>query len=199
MIFNQFLGTALQSIEWSKIFSSDLPRTLHTSEILLSKSSTYSPNGNLKLRIESLLREMNFGVKERLPRHVTVEEATEIVASQKGIPYDDVINDAETYDDVKERQHIFLTTVLYQELLSLQNKEGDSRKIKSSDDSLKEMSSTINSDLKSMLTAQCEYPKILCVTHGGFIRQFLSKLIFRFELSMMLFFDIFSSLTRILS
>lgn len=118
---------------------------------------------------------MNFGVKERLPKFVSVEEATEIVASQKGIPYDDVINDAETYDDVKERQHIFLTKVLYQELLLLQNNEEDPHRKEFSDVSLEEKSSTINSDLKSMQTAQCEYPKILCVTHGGFIKQFLSK------------------------
>jgi hypothetical protein len=116
---------------------------------------------------------MNFGVKEKLPRFLSVEEATEIVASQKGILFSEVINDAETYDDVKKRQQIFLTEVLYQELLSLQNLEGDSNGMTSSDFSLTEMSSTINSDIQ--LTAQRECPKILCVTHGGFIRLFLSQ------------------------
>jgi broad specificity phosphatase PhoE len=117
---------------------------------------------------------MNFGVKEKLPKFFSVEEATEIVASQKGILFSEVINEAETYDDVKKRQQIFLTEVLYQELLSLQNVEGDSDRMTSSDVSLTEMSSTINSDIQSTRTAQRECPKILCVTHGGFIRLFLS-------------------------
>lgn len=161
-------------MQWSKVFSSDLPRTLHTSEILLSKSSMFNPNGPLKLRIESLLREMNFGVKEKLPGHISVEEATQIVALQKGIPFDAVVNDAETYDDVKERQHIFITRVLYQELLLLQNVERNSHEKTSSNILCKETLYALDSDVKPIYTAKNGYPKILCVTHGGFIKEFLS-------------------------
>jgi broad specificity phosphatase PhoE len=95
-----------------------------------------------------LLREMSFGVRERLPREITVEEAIKIVAARDGIPIEDVIDTAETVEVLKQRQVKFLSEILHPELV--QHNLG----IKADNEPL---------------------DKILCVSHGGFIRRFLDN------------------------
>jgi broad specificity phosphatase PhoE len=160
------VGEALQSMNWAKVFSSDLPRTLRTSQILLSKSKNYNPKGKEKLREDVRLREVNFGVKEMLPRDTTFEAAVEIVAKREGIRREDVVDNTETSAELKIRQHRFLTETLYPELKSICSKADSSKTAAPTD---------VESKLDGILGRESSNPKILCVSHGGFIRRFLSN------------------------
>lgn len=73
-------GDALSNVLFTKCFASDLDRARITAETILSKSSTTHD-----LSITPLLRELSFGVREKLPRGTTVVEAKEIVAKQLGL------------------------------------------------------------------------------------------------------------------
>ena len=172
------VGEALRSIRWAKVFSSDLPRTIRTSDILLSKSDKYDSNGDEKLAEEILLREMNYGVLEMLPRGTSFQKAFEIVAAREGIRYEDVVDSAETNAEVKIRQHNFLTKTLFPALRSIR-----ATPLAPNSTPLTPPASTLDSTLDSTLagTMNCipisgdGRPNILCVSHGGFIRRFLSN------------------------
>lgn len=153
------VGEALRSVRWNKVFSSDLPRTLRTSEILLSKSETYDAGGTERLVADVLLREMNFGVKEMLPRDTDFEAAIQIVALREGIRCEDVVDSAETNAEVKNRQHKFLSETIFSELVA-QGFPGNSFDAK---------------EEQLVQPSQKENPKVLCVSHGGFIRRFLTN------------------------
>ena len=163
------VGEALQAMSWAKVFSSDLPRTLRTSQILLSKSKKYNPEGREKLSEEVRLREVNFGVKEMLPRETTFEAAVEIVALREGIRREDVVDLTETSSELKIRQHRFLTETLYPELKSICNEAASSTTAVPTSDP------TLKGELDGIIGRESSNPKILCVSHGGFIRRFLSN------------------------
>ena len=161
------VGEALRSVRWNKVFSSDLLRTVRTSQILLSKSETYDSGGIERLREDILLREMNFGVKEMLPRDTEFEAAIQIVAMREGIRCEDVVDSAETNSEVKIRQHKFISETIFSELVS-QGFPGNSIDVSAPP------TSTSTNNQPVVLRPQ-ENPKILCVSHGGFIRRFLTN------------------------
>ena len=161
------VGDALRSVRWTKVFSSDLPRTLRTSQILLSKSETYDAEGTEMLVADVLLREMNFGVKEMLPRDTEFEAAVQIVALREGIRCEDVIDSAETNSEVKNRQHKFLSETIFPELVAQGFPE------KSFDASTPAILPSKEDQL--VQSQEKENPKVLCVSHGGFIRRFLTN------------------------
>jgi broad specificity phosphatase PhoE len=109
------VGRALSSINFAKLYASDLRRVVHTTEILLSKSSVHDVRD---FQTSSLLREISFGVRERLPRETTVEEAKRIVSEREGIPIDQVVDSAESFEDLIARQKKFFVEVLHPELKS---------------------------------------------------------------------------------
>jgi broad specificity phosphatase PhoE len=158
------VGTALKSVKWNKVFSSDLKRTLTTSDILLSKSETYDAKSNEGLSSCELLREMAFGVREMLPRATTIQEAIKIVALRENISIGDVVDTSETLQQLTERQVKFLSEILHPFFNT---------------DNLS--SSSVTNSGKSAIskntiyTAEGERPRVLCVSHGGFIRKFLSS------------------------
>ena len=163
------VGEALRSMRWAKVFSSDLPRTLHTSRILLSKSDKYDPAGKGKLVEDPLLREVNFGVKEMLPRDTTFEAAVEAVAIREGIRREDVVDNAETNAELQNRQHRFLSETVFKELKTLtESKVGNS-------DTAGNVENTDDAADIFFDSGSKNVPKILCVSHGGFIRRFLSN------------------------
>ena len=94
-----------------------------------------------------LIRERSFGVRETLPRSLTHEEAVKIVSERLGIPECEVIDTAETTDALLERQREF---VRYLKL--------SARKF---------------SETAAPGVGVC---RVLCVSHGAFIRAFLSDL-----------------------
>lgn len=108
------LGELLRDKAWSRVFSSDLQRALSSSHNILSKSTTVNEDHIIK---SELLREVNFGVREGLPRGTTVLEALEIKAAQLGVLVDEVINTAETPEQISSRQQEFLR-FLYNDLTS---------------------------------------------------------------------------------
>jgi broad specificity phosphatase PhoE len=155
------VGIALKSVKWNKVFSSDLKRTLTTSDILLSKSETYDAKNIEGLKSCELLREMAFGVREMLPRATTLQEAMKIVASRENICIDDVIDTSENLEQLTERQVKFLSEILHPFLIS------------DNTSSTSLPSSAISKN--NIYTAEGERPRVLCVSHGGFIRRFLSS------------------------
>lgn len=98
------VGQALKHITWDAAYSSDLPRASRTCRILLEQS-VGKGTGPTET---SLVREVCYGVRERLPTSTTVEEARAIVAQQMGIDEKDVMDDAELPEQVRGRQKVFL-------------------------------------------------------------------------------------------
>jgi broad specificity phosphatase PhoE len=88
-----------------------------------------------------LIREISFGIREERPRSVSLAEARKIVAAEKGIAEKDVIDNAETSAQIKERQINFLRFI-----------RGE-----------------------SAASSEDRVPKVLAVSHGGFIRRFLAN------------------------
>jgi broad specificity phosphatase PhoE len=77
------LGKALHTVDWDGIYSSDLTRAVNTLNILLSngRSNSQSP----QIIHTSELREINFGVREALPRGTTVAGAKAILSKRMGV------------------------------------------------------------------------------------------------------------------
>lgn len=91
------------------IYSSDLNRAVSTLENLLSRSKqSYEMS---RVIMTPLLREVRFGVREALPSHLTVEEARKIYAKSKNIPIEDVVDTAESNEEVEERQIQFFREI----------------------------------------------------------------------------------------
>lgn len=100
------VGLALRHVTWDSAYSSDLPRASRTCKILLEQSAE---TGRAAAPTETaLVREVCYGVRERLPTSTTVAEAREIVAKQLGIDEKDVVDHAEQPEQVRERQAAFL-------------------------------------------------------------------------------------------
>ena len=79
-----------------------------------------------------------------LPRVTPYDEAVRIYAQRENIPVEQVVDPAESLEQIIERQRKFLTEVLHPALKSMPTSSADT-----------------------------ETPKILCVCHGGFIKRFL--------------------------
>lgn len=92
-----------------------------------------------------LLREVHFGVRENLPRGTSVLQALEIKAAQANIPVDDVIDTSETPAQVLARQRA-LIDFLYEDMAD-----------------------------GSCASAGEDDHTAICISHGGFIRKFLSN------------------------
>ena len=161
------VGAALADVSFTKLYASDLRRVQHTTEIMMSVSKTHKieaciPNALLRYvpsstllnpifcsmfssfhPIPSVSRELSFGVREMLPRATPYDEAVRIYALKENIPVEQVVDPAETLEQIIERQRKFLTEVVHP--------------------ALKSMPASSNTEI----------PRILCVCHGGFIKRFL--------------------------
>jgi broad specificity phosphatase PhoE len=80
-----------------------------SAELALSKSKYWAPEKSFK-KVE-LLREINFGCREGLPRTTTLEEAISIKAQAQNIPIEEYIDTSEKAGDVKSRQVEFLKMI----------------------------------------------------------------------------------------
>jgi broad specificity phosphatase PhoE len=166
-----------------RIYSSDLRRTKHTTQIVLSKSDTirlnefssdgsndccataYDPNdtvgAKLGVRYDIRLREIARGLNQGLPKHFTPEQAAEIFKSGNHPLYschDTSVSwpVSESHDDVWRRVYAsWLMEVVHDISLLYQNASKTS-------DQLKFPLSRVN---------------VLAVTHGALLRLFLKRLI----------------------
>ena len=130
-IFSSFLHIPFVSRE----LSNGVLTTL-LNPIFCSMFSSFHP-------IPSVSRELSFGVREMLPRATPYDEAVRIYALKENIPVEQVVDPAETLEQIIERQRKFLTEVVHP--------------------ALKSMPASSNTEI----------PRILCVCHGGFIKRFL--------------------------
>ncbi len=145
------VGDALKDVFFTKMYASDLRRVQHTAEIMMTKRPDHTAGIVLP---SALLRELGFGVREMLPRSTPYEEAIRLYADRENIPVDEVVDPAETLEEIIERQRKFLVDVVYPELAAGKAAAADS-------------------DAASAVTTGAPVPKILCVAHGGFIKRFL--------------------------
>ena len=115
----------------------------------------------------NLLRELNFGVREALPRSYTKDQAIIEVAKRMNIDVSDVVDISESVKDVYVRQVAFLTSLGHQ----LNNI--DHSKSSSSTSSDKMESSTVIDRMNNIIPIDGSMTKVLCVAHGGYIKRFL--------------------------
>ena len=139
----ELAGKYLRNVSWDYVISSDLMRCRKTLEIIRNQSMVDC--NHVKDNYDEIIREVNFGIRENLPKNTSVEEARKILSVARGVPLDQILDSAESEDDVRIRQQKFIS-ILY--------------------DSLPAVS-------KSKLTGNPT--KILCVTHGGYIKRFLTN------------------------
>ena len=132
-------GKRFVDYTWDGIYCSDLTRAADTLTTFLksARPSAVQPD----IVYTKKLRELNFGVREALPRGTTVKQAKEILAKRANASIHDVIDTAERPEDVFRRQADFLQT-------------------------LREDFSFIDCD-------SSKPTKVLCMTHGGFIKSLL--------------------------
>lgn len=137
------VGDALKDVCFTKMYASDLRRVQHTAEIMMTKRLDQSL---CDVQSNALLRELGFGVREMLPRATPYEEAIKLYAARENIPVDEVVDPAETLEQIIERQRKFLVEVVHPELAAIKGTES---------------------------APGAGAPKMLCIAHGGFIKRFL--------------------------
>lgn len=141
------------------IYSSDLLRAITTTQLIMNPSlinnisnsnpsSTYTSNinpYNNHIITSPLLKEISFGIRENLPKGTSVKEAKEIIAQKTNQSITNIQDNCETIASVIKRQEEFLN----------------------------EMFSNLEMKYKNELIDMNHIPKVLVVSHGGFIRTFL--------------------------
>ena len=132
------VGQALKHVQWDAVMSSDLGRAMDTCRIMMQEASKGGGKEQIPQPV-ALLREISYGVREGLPRSMGVEEARAIVSRERGVDVSEVVDNAETSEDVYSRQQEFL----------------------------KQLREVVAPFLPG---GAC---KVLCVSHGGFIKRFL--------------------------
>ncbi len=155
------VGIKLNNFSWKRVYSSDLLRAIHTSTIMLSHSTVTSAPVLEQILHSEWLREINFGVREGLPRSLNAREAKIEYAKRNNLNAEDVVDSAETLEDVRKRQLNFILNLLEDHLKDTQmlsNCNSSSAISISPVDSLAEIRHTI-----------------LCMSHGGYIKQFLKN------------------------
>jgi hypothetical protein len=117
------------------------------------------------------LRELNFGVREALPRSYTKDQAIIEVAKRMNIDVSDVVDTAESLEGVYIRQVAFLTSLGHQLNNIDHSKISSSSSCSTSSDKIE---SSIGIDrMNNIIPIDGSMTKVLCVAHGGYIKRFL--------------------------
>jgi broad specificity phosphatase PhoE len=136
---------ALRSVPWNFVISSDLLRTRRTLDII-QEMRPQPLEDDIQVIFNPVLREVNFGVREGLQKDISVEEAKRIRSEEKGVSLESVTDSCESEAEVMTRQRAFL-------------------------DELRALIQAPQAHLGTNIAPM----KVLCVTHGGFIRRFLAN------------------------
>jgi broad specificity phosphatase PhoE len=110
-----------------------------------------------------LLRELNFGVREGLPRGTSVAAAKQIIAKRLKIPVSEVVDNTETLCDVHKRQILFMQYIrkdIHDEIT------GTATNVNITNEGQEPSS---YSEIEQLPV------KILCISHGGFIKAFIKS------------------------
>ena len=117
------------------------------------------------------MRELNFGVREALPRSYTKDQAIIEVAKRMNIDVSDVVDTAESLEGVYIRQVAFLTSLGHQLNNIDHSKISSSSSCSTSSDKIE---SSIGIDrMNNIIPIDGSMTKVLCVAHGGYIKRFL--------------------------
>eukprot|EP00602_Paraphysomonas_sp_CaronLab_P007783 CAMPEP_0185027568 /NCGR_PEP_ID=MMETSP1103-20130426/12827_1 /TAXON_ID=36769 /ORGANISM="Paraphysomonas bandaiensis, Strain Caron Lab Isolate" /LENGTH=171 /DNA_ID=CAMNT_0027561647 /DNA_START=242 /DNA_END=757 /DNA_ORIENTATION=+ len=92
------------------------------------------------------LRERKYGIREGYDKYLSVEKVREMISESRGIPLEEIVDDAESLADVHIRQERFVS----------------------------HLCDTMIGGV-SENTTDGSIPRVLVVSHGGFIRAFLEK------------------------
>jgi broad specificity phosphatase PhoE len=92
----------------------------------------------------TLLREINFGIRENFPSYVSASEARVLIAAKTDTPAESIVDIAESDEEIQNRSSTLLTE-LGIHLQKSEQQQTDDR-----------------------------VPKFLCVSHGGFIRNLIN-------------------------
>ena len=154
-------GVYLSKVAFDHLYVSDLERATRTAIMILDENQVYlarlqQSNGDddssVQLKKVSLVREKYYGVKENMPRDCSWEEAAEQAAKQRGITIEEALQDNE------EPLELLLRRT--QEFLEL-----------CKDDVMKCIGES-----QDIITGSRIERNILCVSHSGFISNFLRSL-----------------------
>mmetsp|Transcript_12217 Transcript_12217/g.11051 ORF Transcript_12217/g.11051 Transcript_12217/m.11051 type:complete len:235 (-) Transcript_12217:34-738(-) len=157
------VGDVFSNYNWSKAYTSDLNRAIKTSIIVFSKSSQ-----DLPLNTDSLLREINFGVLEGLPRNTKLEEAKKIISKRDGIPIEDIDDISESRDDVVIRQRNFIDNI-YKEL------ESESLQSNNPNEVHKVLVISHGGYIKLFIKSLCNFPRVNTICNGSITRVIVDK------------------------
>ncbi len=177
----KILGLSLKNVEWTGIWSSDLPRSVKTACYLLEQRcvpleawndtifdssdlldadvmpldlSTLEARINKTVHLSVLAREVCKGCREGLPKNLTMDEARAIVAQKRGVPVESVVDCSETYDQIVSRQRQLLHDIIRSYY---------------SDVTEKSQSTVLSENCSN------DWGNVLVVTHGKFIKVFLNS------------------------
>jgi broad specificity phosphatase PhoE len=148
------IGRLLRKQLFDLKYSSDLGRAVTTASLLLSEVDSLDKD----IMTSKLIREKYFGVRENQPKDLSVLDARKRIATSRGVDVSQVIDDAETLEQLFDRQKQFIKC-LKRDICSL---------ISKSQLSAKETAGEMTS-LESLKF------DVLCVSHGGFIFSFLQN------------------------
>lgn len=124
---------------------------------MLTRSNTVNTSALGDIIYTPLLREVSFGLREGLPLKTTAEEAREIKAKELGIPVEEVIDPAETLEEVSARQRDFLT-MMWNDLLN---------------SGIFTDNTSSHTSCAASEESDDNIIRILVISHGGYIRRFL--------------------------
>lgn len=187
------VGLRLAGTKWSRVYSSDLTRAADTADLILEQEPNTS-NRCVPIR-SPLIREYSFGIREGMGKLVTLKQAKAEVAKLRNVSVDEIVDTSETPEDVSLRTIQMLQCIFNDLFGGTQQKEKPSLGTIHTTEEVTEAAAvgvvtydTANSQSATTgclsLSSDCDTgavlsgdsrPKVLCVSHGGFIKSFLRK------------------------
>jgi broad specificity phosphatase PhoE len=143
---------------------------VQTAELILhaykNESDGHESSGNYNHEIEAceLLREINFGVLESLPRGTSVEEGIRVRAERLGLRLEEVRDHREAPHEVEQRHGRLLEFIAARALQATGTSSTHPHNM-----------TTDNSTATGPSVPAPRHVKVLCVSHGGFIRSFITR------------------------
>ena len=174
-------GIALAQVPWARVVCSDLPRAVKTccyileqkdmsyEEALTALGATHKDplpleeveklpsNQSSSIYLTKDARELYKGIREGLPKDMDIDEVRAVVAQRTGQDIKTIVDNAENQAHLYERQKKMLLDIV--QALSHTNTA--------------EAAAINTTETDNTNNLQQHVGNVLCVAHGGFIKQFL--------------------------